>query len=66
MALGIQPHPSGLSLSNTVTILVIFSVKRTRSTVHNWEHKAELQPENGRSPAHVAVDEAVIRRNDEQ
>ena len=28
--------------------------------------KAELQPESGRSPDHVAVDETVIQLNDEQ
>ncbi len=66
MKLGIQLHLAGLSLSNTVTILEIFGVERTRSTVHNWVHKADLQPEDGRSPDHVAVDETVIRLNDEQ
>ena len=35
MKLGIQLHLSGLSLSNTVSILEIFGVKRARSTVHN-------------------------------
>jgi transposase-like protein len=36
------------------------------SYAHNWVHKADLQPESGRSPDHVAVDETVIRLNDEQ
>jgi len=66
MKLGIQLHLAGLSLSNTVFILEIFGVSRARSTVHNWVHKAELQPEAGRNPDHVAVDETVIRLNDEQ
>ncbi|PSQ12726.1 IS6 family transposase [Halobacteriales archaeon QS_5_70_15] len=66
MKLGIQLHLAGLSLSNTVSILEIFGVSRARSTVHNWVHKAELQPESGRRPDHVAVDETVIRLNDEQ
>jgi len=66
MKLGIQLHLTGLSLSNTVSILEIFGVKRARSTIHNWVHKAELQPESGRSPDHVAVDETVIQLNDEQ
>jgi putative transposase len=65
MKLGIQLHLAGLSLSNTVSILEIFGVRRARSTVHNWVHKADLQPESGRSPDHVAVDETVIRLNDE-
>jgi transposase-like protein len=56
----------GLSLSNTVSILELFGVERARSTIHNWVHKADLQPESGRSPDHVAVDETVIRLNDER
>ena len=66
MKLSIQLHLAGLSLSNTVSILEIFGVERARSTVHNWVHKAELQPEDGRDPDQVAVDETVIRLNDEQ
>jgi transposase-like protein len=58
--LSIRLHLAGLSLSNTVSILEVFGVTRARSTVHNWVHKAELQPESGRTPDHVAVDETVI------
>jgi putative transposase len=57
MKLSIQLHLAGLSLSNTVSILEIFGVNRARSTVHNWVHKADLQPESGRCPNHIAVDE---------
>jgi len=66
MKLSIQLHLTGLSLSNTVSILEIFGVERARSTVHNWVHKANLQPEAGQSPDHAAVDETVIRLNAEQ
>jgi transposase-like protein len=66
MKLSIQLHLAGLSLSNTVSVLEVFGVQRARSTVHNWVHKADLQPEGGRSPDHVAVDETVIQLNDEQ
>ena len=66
MKLSIQLHLSGLSLSNTVLFLEVFGVSRVRSTVHNWVHKAELQPETGRSPNQVAVDETVIQLDDEQ
>ena len=66
MKLSIQLHLSGLSLSNTVRVLGVFGVKRARSTVHNWVHKADLQPESGKNPDHVAVDEMVIQLNDEQ
>src|SRR6056297_947225 len=66
MKLSIQLHLAGLSLSNTVAFLEVFGVERARSTVHNWVHKADLQPESGQSPDHVAVDETVIRLNDER
>ena len=66
MKLGIQLHLAGLSLSNTVSILEIFGVERARFTVHNWVHKANLQPESDQNPDHVAVDETVIQLNDER
>jgi putative transposase len=66
MKLSIQLHLAGLSLSNTVSFLEVFGVNRVRSTIHNWVHKADLQPESGRRPNHVAVDETVIRLDDEQ
>src|SRR6056297_2092030 len=66
MKLSIQLHLAGLSVSNTVLILEIFGVQRARSTVHNWVHKAELQPADGHDPNHVAVDETVIQLDDEK
>ena len=66
MKLSIQLYLSRLSLSNTVSVLKIFDVERARSTVHNWVHKADLQPTSGKSPDHVAVDETVIHLNDER
>ncbi|MDB9278565.1 IS6 family transposase [Halorubrum ezzemoulense] len=65
MKLSIQLHLARLYLSNTVSFLEIFGVERLRSTVHNWVHNADLQSESGRSPNHVAVDETVIRLDDE-
>jgi transposase-like protein len=65
MKLGIQLHLALLSLSNTVLILEIFGINRAHSPVHNWVPKADLQPDDGRDPDHLAVDETVIRRNDE-
>jgi transposase-like protein len=44
----------------------VFGVGRVRSTVHKWVHNADLQPETGHNPDHVAVDETVIRLDDEQ
>jgi len=66
MKLSIQLRLAGLSLLNTVSILEIFGVERARSTVHNWVHKADLQPDPGRCPDHIAVDETVIQLDDEQ
>ena len=66
MKLSIQLYLAGLPLSNTVSFLEKFGVERVRSTVHNWVHKADLQPKSGRSPNRVAADETVIRLNDEQ
>ena len=66
MKLGIQLHLAGLSLSATILFLEVFGVERVRSTVHDWVHKADLQPKDGQHPGHVAVDETVIRLNDDQ
>jgi len=66
MKLSIQLHLCGLSLSNTVRVCEVFGVQRARSTIHNWVHKADLQPDSGKNPDHVAVDETVIQLNDEK
>ena len=66
MKLSIQLHLAGLSLSNTVQFLEVFGVDRVRSTVHNWVHKADLQPRSGQTPDHVAVDETVIQLDDDR
>ncbi len=66
MKRSIQLHLTGFSLSNTVRSLEIFGVVRARSTVHNWVHKADSQPESGRNLDYVAVDETVIPLDDEQ
>jgi putative transposase len=64
MKLGIQLQLAGLS--NTVSILNELGVERSRKAIHDWVQKADLQPTDGRSPNHVAVDETVIRINDQQ
>jgi putative transposase len=66
MALGIQSHVAGLSLSNTVELLNCLGVQRSRKAVHDWVQKADLQPESGKSPNQIALDETVIRINDQQ
>ena len=54
--LGIQMHLAGLSLSNTTSVLESMGVERSRKAVHDRVHKANLQPDDGRSPDHVAID----------
>jgi len=44
----------------------VFGVHRAQSTVHNWVHKIDPQPESGKNPDHVAVDESVIQLNDKR
>jgi putative transposase len=66
MKLGIQMHLAGLSLSNTISILERLGVQRSRKAVHDWVQKADLQPTSGKNPNQVAVDETVIRINDQQ
>jgi len=66
MALGIQSHVAGFSLSNTVDLLDALGVERSRKAIHDWVQKADLQPESGQSPNQIALDETVIRINDQQ
>jgi putative transposase len=66
MELGIQSHVAGLSLSNTVELLEALGVKRSRKAIHDWVQKADLQPESGKAPNQIALDETVIRINDQQ
>jgi putative transposase len=66
MRLGIQMHVASLSLSNTISFLDDLSVHRSRKAVHDWVQKADLQPDSGANPNHVALDETVIRINDQQ
>jgi len=66
MKLGIQMHVAGLSLSNTIAVLEELGVERSRKAVHDWVHKADLQPDEGRNPDHIAIDETVIQINDKK
>jgi putative transposase len=61
MGLGVQLHDAGLSLSNTVDLLDCLGVERSRKAVHDWVQKDYLQPESGRSPNQIALNETVIR-----
>jgi len=66
MALGIQSHLAGLSLSNTVELLDSMGDQWSRKAIHDWVQKADLQPEPGKSPNQIALDETVIRINGQQ
>jgi len=66
MAVGIQSHVAGLSLSNTVELLDYLGVQRSRKAIHDWVQKADLQPESGKSPNQIALDETVIRISNQQ
>jgi putative transposase len=63
---GIQLHIAGLSLSNTKQYLERLGVKRSRTAIHNWVQKADLQPTSEVEPNHIALDETVIQLNDER
>jgi transposase-like protein len=58
---GIRLHVAGLSLSNTKQILDNLGVKRSRTAIHNWVLKADVQPESDAEPNHIAVDETGIQ-----
>ncbi|WP_336136228.1 IS6 family transposase [Natronomonas amylolytica] len=63
---GIQLHLAGLSLSNTKQFLERLGVERSRTAIHNWVQKADLQPTSEVEPNHIAVDETVIQLDDER
>jgi len=63
---GIQLHLAGLSLSNTKQYLDRLGIKRSRTAIYNWIQKADLQPAGDGTPNQIAVDETVIRINDER
>jgi putative transposase len=66
MKFGIRLQLAGLSLSNSVAILEELGVERSRKALYDWVQKADLQPAESRTPNHIAVDETVIRINNQQ
>jgi putative transposase len=60
---GIQLHLAGLSLSNTKQHLESLGVERSRTAIHDWVRKADLQPDSDVEPNQIAVDETVVRVN---
>ena len=64
--LAVHLHLGGLSLSDTISVLDSFAIERARSTVHNWVQKADLEPEAGRDPDMIALDETVVKIEEER
>ena len=63
---GIQFHLAGLSLSNTKQHLETLGVERSRTAIYDWVRKAELQLDSDVDPNQIAVDETVIRINNQR
>jgi transposase-like protein len=66
LKLGIRVYLGYLSILDIVLLIGCFGVDRSRKAVHNWVTKADLQPTASRAPNQVALDETVIRVNDQQ
>jgi len=62
----VQLHLAGLSLQKTVIELEQCGVSRAKSTIHNWVHKADLDPRGGCAPDRVALNETVMKVNGEE
>jgi putative transposase len=44
----------------------ILEIERMRTAIHNWVRKADLQTTSDGTPNQIALDETVIRINDER
>ena len=58
--LGTQLHLAGLSLSNTKQYIERLGVEWSRTAIHNWMQKTDVQLTSDAAPDHIAVDETVI------
>ena len=58
---GIRCHLAGMSLREVSTFLERVGIDRSHVAVHNWVHKADLQPISTVSADQLAVDERMIR-----
>ncbi|WP_077152283.1 IS6 family transposase [Halorubrum tropicale] len=59
--LGIRSHLAGMSLREVSKHLELFGISRSHVAIHNWVHKADLQPISTVSEDQLAVDEKMIR-----
>ncbi|MFD1571004.1 IS6 family transposase [Halorubrum laminariae] len=58
---GIRCHLAGMSLREVSKFLESFGISRSHVAIHNWVHKADLQPISTVSADQLAVDEKMIR-----
>ena len=58
---GIRYHLAGMSLRDASQFLYKLGVQRSHVVVHEWIHKADLQPISTMIADHLAVDETVIQ-----
>jgi putative transposase len=54
-------HLGGMSLRDVSEHLEMWGINRSHVAVHNWVHKADLQPESTVTTLQLAVDEKAIR-----
>ena len=60
---GIRCHLAGMSLRDASQHLENLGVERSHVAIHDWVHKADLQPISTVTEDQVAVDEKMIRVN---
>jgi len=60
---GIRCHLAGMSLRDASQHLEQLGVSRSHVAIHDWVHKAELQPISTVTEDQIAVDEKMIRIN---
>ena len=58
---GIRCHLAGMSLRDASQFLDKLGVDRSHVAIHEWVHKADLQPISTVSADQLAVDEKMIR-----
>jgi len=58
---GIRCHLAGMSLREVSKFLESFGINRSHAAIHNWVHKADLQPISTVSEDQLTVDEKIIR-----
>ena len=61
---GIRCHLAGVSTRAASQFLDELGVKRSHVAIHNWVHKADRQPVSTVNADQLAVDERVIRTDD--